>query len=331
MWFKELMGFNEEDPEQVRENIELDGNKLISKVNHARYVFGRLEVISLAELRDKTQSLKNFSSKIKVSEVIADVQSLHKDKKNNGALFQVASQFNLLEMATPSITPEWGVGIYEKDHTQGPACAVACGAGTIYRNYFAPVNGQIGQTENNQINTLQELEKALWSGKPLWQMQNGYLFTSSENLEKINNQIDKKSPEDYEILKGKLRTGIQWDTEVTLIGTDNIVSQIYCAALPVSYNSSENRDAWEPFARLILDATYEATFYAALQNFTNSGQSKLFLTLVGGGVFGNKKEWILDTIKKAIIKFKKTPLDVNVVSYRNADSVISELIQKVMS
>jgi hypothetical protein len=30
-------------------------------------------------------------------------------------------------MVSPNITPEAGVGIYENDRTQGPACAVAAG------------------------------------------------------------------------------------------------------------------------------------------------------------------------------------------------------------
>ncbi|MCK5683507.1 hypothetical protein KAJ27_05280 [bacterium] len=54
-------------------------------------------------------------------------------------MFQVASQFNLLEMVSPGVTPEEGVGRYEHDHTQGPACAIACGVGTIYRNYFEAI------------------------------------------------------------------------------------------------------------------------------------------------------------------------------------------------
>jgi len=70
-------------------------------------------------------------------------------------------QFNLLEMASPSVTPEQGVGIYEHDHTQGPACAIAAGAGTIYRNYFARVKGQIGQAASNQIDCLADIGAAL--------------------------------------------------------------------------------------------------------------------------------------------------------------------------
>ena len=39
------------------------------------------------------------------------------------------------------MTPEHGVTRYQHDRTQGPACAIAAGAATIYRNYFAPVGG----------------------------------------------------------------------------------------------------------------------------------------------------------------------------------------------
>ena len=34
--------------------------------------------------------------------------------------------------------PEDGVTIYSADPTQGPACALACAAGSVYRNYFCP-------------------------------------------------------------------------------------------------------------------------------------------------------------------------------------------------
>ena len=36
-------------------------------------------------------------------------------------------------------------------------CTVAAGAGTIFRNYFAPVDGQPGQREDRQIDCLREI------------------------------------------------------------------------------------------------------------------------------------------------------------------------------
>jgi len=40
-------------------------------------------------------------------------------------------------------------------------CAVAAGAGTIFRNYFVPVDGLTGQREDRQIDCLREIGVAL--------------------------------------------------------------------------------------------------------------------------------------------------------------------------
>jgi hypothetical protein len=54
-------------------------------------------------------------------------------------------------MVGPAVTPEHGVTRYKDDPTQGPACAIAAGAATIYRNYFAPVGDGHGQTKERQL------------------------------------------------------------------------------------------------------------------------------------------------------------------------------------
>ncbi|MFZ4549371.1 MAG: hypothetical protein ACOYN4_18135, partial [Bacteroidales bacterium] len=316
MWFEKLTGFKEENPEQVRKNLEIDGAKLISKVNSAEYNCGQLEVVSLHELRKRAFPGVNQKSKIRISEVVGNVQAFHKDPSNAGAMFQAASQFNLLEMLGPHVTPEKGVGIYENDYTQGPSCAIACGAGTIYRNYFALVNDQLGQTAHNQIDCLKDIGTELKNESlKLWEMTNGYaLVKDIESLKYITAQITNKTEKEYEDLKGKLSIGIQWNTEVTISSHKQLVSQAYCSALPVRY-SPIHSDYWQEFACLVLEATYEATFYAALENFAKTGIDKVYLTLVGGGAFGNKEEWILDALRKAVSKFSDSPLDVRIVSY----------------
>ena len=55
------------------------------------------------------------------------------------------------------MTPEQGVTRYQHDRTQGPACAIAAGAATIYRNYFALVDGSEGQNARRQLNGLADL------------------------------------------------------------------------------------------------------------------------------------------------------------------------------
>ena len=315
MWFEKLVGFKEENPEQVRDNIEIVGNKLISKINNKEFIFGKLETPSLEELREQSDLMEKYCSKIAVSEIVGDIQSFHKDISNSNSIIQVASQFNLLEMASPNRTPEDGVGIYEYDATQGPACAVSCGAGTIYRNYFANVDGQIGQTSTRQIDCLNEIGIELENDKHNhWEMKNGYALASRDGLKNISKQIRAKSKNDYEYLKGKLRIGIQWDSEVTISKNKNLITQVYCSALPVAYSQIEE-ELWRDFAKMILEATYEATLYVALKNYERTKNNKVFLTLIGGGAFGNEKEWIFSAIRKSIIKFSKTPLDIKIVSY----------------
>ncbi len=315
MWFKKLTGFDEINPHQVRQHLILKDDLLFSKANRKQWQYGSLSVPTLGELKKTAPSLKNYQSQIKVSECIGDVKILHQVAENNGALFQAASQFNLLEMVSPTVCPEEGIDIYENDYTQGPACAITCGAGTIYRNYFANVNGHIGQTSRNQIDCLSELALALGNSTlDLWQMSNGYALLTPKGLQNINTQILSKNPLEYQQLQEKLKIGIQWDTAVTLPNNSNIVTQAYCSALPIGYSNIPTQD-WKPFANLILEATYLATFYAALINYEKTKNNRVFLTLVGGGVFRNKKEWILDAIQKAVQQFEKTPLDIRIVRF----------------
>ncbi|WP_211209412.1 hypothetical protein [Thiofilum flexile] len=226
------------------------------------------------------------------------------------------------------MTPEDGVNRYEYDLTQGPACAIAAGAGTIYRNYFAPVNGKIGQTADNQIDCLAEMGAALENSKnQLWQMKNGYALPSLEGLDAINNQIISASELERDELRKLLRIGIQWNTEVTLNEAKHTVTQAYCSALPVSYSNLPAK-LWAEFAKLILEAAYEATFCAGILNQLNTGNNKIYLTLLGGGAFGNNQEWIINAIARSLELYKSFDLNVFIVSYRYSHPHIQQLISE---
>jgi len=327
MWFETLTGFKEESPKNVREKLKIEGDSFISKVNNQRFAFGRLEIPTLDELRKNSPPITAFKGKIQVSEVVGDVQILHTLPENSNALFQAASQFNLLEMVGPNVTPEQGIERYEMDFTQGPACAIACGAGTIYRNYFVEINEQIGQSSTNQVDCLELIGIALQNDQlNLWEMRNGYALISQEGLLAINKQLNRLTNEQRENLKGDLKVGIQWDTEVTIIPTQQKVSQVYCSALPVAYCQPDSI-YWKNFASIILEATYEATLYAALMNLDKNGTDIVYLTLVGGGAFGNETSWILESLNKAINKFKNVPLDVRIVSYGRSNPSLSSLFR----
>ncbi|MFZ1463734.1 MAG: hypothetical protein WAV60_06755, partial [Anaerolineae bacterium] len=273
---------------------------LISHVNGRAMVHGQLETPTLGELRERVHASGYQSGKMSVREIVANVQQLHTEVANAGALFQVASQFNLLEMVSPDVTPERGVGIYDHDHTQGPACAIAAGAGTIYRNYFAMVNGQIGQSASNQIDCLADVGAALGNtAGRLWEMRNGYALASQRGLAEITHRLQASSERELDELRQLLRIGLQWNTQVTLDKAKHTVSQAYCSALPVTY-STHPAPLWAAFARLILEAAYEATICAGILNALSSGNKSVFLTLLGGGAFGNTTEWIMSAIQRAL-------------------------------
>ena len=327
-WFEALTGFPEESPEEVRANITVDGNTLKSQVNGKAFVWGKLETLSLGELRKRVQSAAHRTGRTLVREVVANVQHLHTNESNAGSLFQVASQFNLLEMVSPSVTPESGVGIYENDFTQGPACAVAAGAGTIYRNYFAEVNGHAGQSVGNQIDCLADIGAALGNSQNrLWKMTNGYALPSRHGLLEISNRLRAADESELDGLRQLLRIGIQWNTQVTLNESKHMVSQAYCSALPVAY-SNHSADLWQDFARLVLDASYEATLCAAILNSQSTGKNLVFLTLLGGGAFGNEVDWIIGGIQRALRLYENAELDVAIVSYGSSNRNIQDLVNQ---
>jgi hypothetical protein len=141
--------------------------------------------------------------------ITGDVRQMHWSAENIGALFQVASQFNLLEMVSFSVAPEDGVTRYQNDGTQGPACAIAAGAATIYRNYFAPLAGRQGQTADRQMDGLAGIGEALSEvlGKPvseLWSMRNGYALRSRSGLDAIAGYLDALSPTELDDLCAQL-------------------------------------------------------------------------------------------------------------------------------
>ncbi|MCF6191069.1 MAG: hypothetical protein L3J51_11360 [Cocleimonas sp.] len=333
MWFKKLTGFPEKSPNQVRENLILEDDVLISKVTGESFACGSLSIPSLRELRAKVQSIDLPEGRLSVKELVADAQVLHVDKENSGSLFQVASQFNLLEMVSPEVSPESGVDGYEYDHTQGPACAIAAGAGTIYRNYFVMVDGKFGQSSNRQIDTLFDMGKALGNtNNKLWSMKNGYALASEYGLNVINKSLSNKNEKELDELRAFLRIGLQKNTEVTLSSSKHKVSQVYCSALPVAY-SQHASDLWRPFASLVLEASYEATLCAAILNAVHlenraDGNKKVFLTMLGGGAFGNESSWIMNSIERALLLYKDVGLEVYIVSYGSSNHQVRSLVNK---
>jgi hypothetical protein len=320
-WFRSLFGFAEGEYEVTRRQFELEGARLLSRTNGRSFGVGSLELVSLQTLRSRVRGGSGLEGRLKASIVLGDVRAMHDQPEFEGALFQVASQFNLLEMVGPNLSPEDGVTRYQFDRTQGPACAMAAGAATVYRNYFAPVDGGLGQTAQRQIDGLLEVGKRLGAalGTPvenLWQMRNGYALCTEAGLEGIDRHLRSLAPRLLDELRACLSIGIHRGVEVTSTTRrpPPVVSQAFCSALPVAY-SRLSRQAWAAFACLILDAAYEATVWAAVESGRAGGSNVVLLTRLGGGAFGNDDAWIDDAMRRALSLAAEFDLDVRLVSY----------------
>ena len=320
-WFSRLTGFNEGPYTTTKELLQVDGPTLRSKVHGRSFCIGQFDMPSLADLRLRVAQGTGATGSNRMSIVTGDVRKMHQAPEYAGALFQVASQFNALEMVGPNVTPEDGVTRYEFDRTQGPACAIAAGAATIYRNYFVPVGDQVGQSARRQLDGLADLGAALaealaCSVPELWTMQNGYALATKSGLDRISAYLrDAGEPALHE-LTGLLRVGVHQGVEVTegAVSPGQLVSQVFCSALPVAYGRVPAVH-WRDFGQLVLNAAYEATLLAGVLNSRQGGSNTVLLTLLGGGAFGNAPEWIHEAIKRALDKAQGHGLEVRLVSY----------------
>lgn len=292
---------------------------------------GLFSTPSLGELRARRKPAPPGA--LKLSNVVGDVTEMINHPSNCYATFQVASQFNCLEMVNSNVTPELGVSRYEGDHTQGPACSICCGAATVYRNYFVPLTtpdgaSQIGQTAEVQIENLKDMELLLNNKEEKYfHVSNGYSMSYPGGIARLAEKLHTLGPEELDALRCSLRVGVQVDAEVTAADwgsrvtktPDHLVTEVFGSACAVGYNYSTTTEQWAPFASLVLEASYEATLLAAAETAERHGwqgaSNVVYLTALGGGVFGNDMAWIESAIDRACSKFQELPLDVRVVTY----------------
>jgi hypothetical protein len=335
-WFERLMGFRETGYAQTRSRLVVDGETLRSSATGQAYGIGRFELMSLAGLRSLTQSAGQVPGRRRVRIVEGDVGALHRRPAYAGAMFQVASQFNMLEMIGPELTPEHGVTRYAHDSTQGPACAIAAGAATVYRNYFVPCNGQTGQTREHQLDGFAHLGALLAQaiGQPaekLWTMHNGYTLFTTTGVDSLGQYLRSAPQAAKDTLRAALQIGVHWDVEVTVAHTrpGPLVSQAFCSAIPVSYNAGAAlRSAdWEPLATLVLEAAYEATLLCAVANAQRGTSKVVLLTQLGGGAFGNAEPWILAAMRRALAMLDGHGLDVVIVSYGRPSAALQRVVE----
>lgn len=322
VWFEKLFGFKEKPFLTTRASFSIDeDNWLVCPsaplATRSLYI-GEFGTPSVAELKQLCLALKSTASglgglRFEHQTDPSGVNAMILDPANANCVFQAASQFNCLEMPSPGVTPRQGITDYVNDPTQGPKCALACPAALVYRNYLC--RGGIGQGDT-QIDCLQDVG-ALLGNKDgaLWHMQNGYaLPRDRSSMQAIGSRLEA----DAELVRGvhnALRVGVHWSTSVYPPAAHR-VTQVFASALPVAYSSLCPPEDWQPFASAVLAAAYDATLLVA-EKIAKSEERRVvvFLTKLGGGVFGNSADWISIAIEEALARHADAPLDVRLIHY----------------
>ncbi|MBY0352889.1 hypothetical protein K2W90_00820 [Candidatus Babeliales bacterium] len=320
-FFQDVMGISETDFRHGFYKTALssetkNGQQIYFIKNNAgkKYQCGYFEQLSIGALRAATaaidaRDITTMTQRKGTFSVMygirADIQGLQGEPKNQDTVFQVASNFNGLETIEGSPTAVTDMNAhtlqgYESDHTQGPFASISATPGLILRRYYAFYPGnETAPSENwwqgnapaRQVNFLSDLMDTIGM------TQGGYVL--------LHNAVAAGTNPTNEDLK-KMKIGFHGETQATfghIVNFPNnqvvlqdplpIINQVFTAG--VNFYATNTRsaiaDAW---AQTILNAAYEGTIRAAAYK----NKKNVVLTLIGGGVFGNPKEWIVAAIER---------------------------------
>lgn len=183
-----------------------------------------------------------------------------------------------------------------------------------------------------QINLLEETDILVENSENLyWYMSNGYaLPVRADGIKELGHRLLDASFR--EKVSDSIRVGVHWSTQV-LLRDEQRVTQVFTSALPISYTQTKSRD-WELFARTVLySAFYSTLAVGAILSRRRQSRVTVYLTCIGGGVFGNDHRWIADAISKAVGDHIFEALDVKLVHYYsmpgNFYTKVNEVVTKL--
>ena len=254
-------------------------------------------------------------------------------KENEHCMFQAASNFNGVECISDRSTPDEPCFAtnYIYDHTQGPAASIGAGAAALARIHAAFYSARRaardwGQTIGHQVEMLANVREH-------FTVRNGYVCNSKSAPEL------PRDPAVLRALEDEVRVLVHLHVEAmfgcyslhTLEETrPRTISQTFCAAMNVAQGASGYQNAQQPDARekarLLLRAAYRGTLLAAELDRC----PRVYLTLIGGGVFGNSFDDIVAAIRTAhteLFAAARFVQEVHVVFYRAPEI---ELLERAM-
>lgn len=173
-------------------------------------------------------------------------------------------------------------------------------------------------------------------------MFGGYAVSDSRRLKSFNTAMGQND-EKRDLAIANLRIGVHSDVQVTshswgtveVKDKNQLVTQVFGSGCPISYNYGTSVEDWVQMGKMVLEASYEATLLVALLNAERynfkGGSNRVFLTALGGGVFGNPMAWILDALVIALKKLENHNLDVIFVCHKEISPEIQGLIRSYAS
>lgn len=310
--FKHTVGITEQDFLNLPTASQSD--LLLKKLTSTQGTFYTHNVEPFLPLQDNNQSRcpftfsvregKNFTGTARQLEAL-DVATLQADPSNNGALFQVASNFDCLEACQGK---NGTVAQYQNILAQGEICSVSALPGLLDRLYLQPA-----------INLLERFSKK-------------YKFTYTGGgvpfLPHLFDDFKSMSDEIFNENVSLVSVGVQENVMVTygqrgprstgfkavLAPSGQRITQVFVAALDPHKNNPQ-LFAFSNLAKVFLHAAYKGTCDVARKLHSK----KMYLTLVGGGVFQNNIVWIAQALTNALQDLKlrecTSPLEIILIIY----------------
>ena len=215
------------------------------------------------------------------------------------------------------------------DRTQGPTASISAGAGAITRVHAAFFDqdkpaSEWAQTETRQLNMLDKLGD-------YFTIRNGYVTMNGSEK-----PLPEEDQDEYRTLLDETKVGLHTGLEVQF-GTRNggvmevvknphQICQAFVSALNLrqggSGRANKEIEGIVDKERFLLRSGYRGTYLAACLYEC----PKLFLTLIGGGAFGNDFDIIFDEILEAhenvgLSSYNCTVKEVHIILYSSVTGI----------
>ena len=287
---------------------------------------GRFDTLSIEDLRQQAQAAMGTTPPraaplpIIVEDGVDIGRAQARLTSDDRAMVQIASNFNCLEVPSRTCAPDYGslVTNYAIDATQGPAASFGVPAASLLRAHYAfcdgpeAVSGSAdasvwGQTSARQIDLLCDVTSHFgWcvNGKVTLRGDEEPLGSSDDQVKAVAEQIRIGLHTDAEVVFDRAeRQPTSRGVQLGVLPSDArpLVDQVLSAS--VNLNSpgevggpeADREERLDNLVRAALRAAYQGAYLAAILRERRT----LLLTLIGGGVFGNRRDAILQAMAEA--------------------------------